>query len=106
MTSSINGTFSISPVTEEETIKIVTCLNNTGAGYDNIPIFIHKNNISILSKIITYICNLSFSRGIFPSDLAVARMKCIYEAGEKNDPASYRPISILPSSSKILEKKI
>ena len=97
-------TFEFSPVTEDEVIKIITCLNNTGAGHDRIPMFIYKNYLSTLSKIITHICNMSLSQGIFPSDLTIAKVTCIYKSGEKSSTSNYRPISLLPSFSKILEK--
>ena len=101
-----NCEFTFTPVTEEEVIKTVTSLNNTGAGYDEIPMFIYKNYIGKFAKVITHISNLSLRQGIFPSDLSVARVTCIYKSGSKSDPANYRPISILPSFSKILEKLV
>ena len=42
--------------------------------------------------------------GIFPSRLKYASIKPIFKNGDKKNVANYRPISILPSFSKILEK--
>ena len=52
------------------------------------------------------ICNLSLSTGIFPEIFKEAIVHPVYKGSGKNprEPASYRPISILPSLSKILEK--
>ena len=98
--------FEFTPVTEEEVIKLVTSLNNASAGHDGIPMFLYKNNIGILSKIITSICNRSLQSGTFPSELGVAKVTCIHKGGDKSNPANYRPISILSSFSKILEKLV
>ena len=46
------------------------------------------------------------SQGLYPPDLAIAKVNCIYKAGEKTDPTNYRPISVLPAFSKILEKVV
>jgi hypothetical protein len=41
--------------------------------------------------------------GIFPTRLNDATIKPIFKNGDKKNVANYRPISILPSFSKILE---
>ena len=59
--------FEFTPVTEEEVIKLVTSLNNASAGHDGIPMFLYKNNIGILSKVITFICNrIAYKVELFP----------------------------------------
>jgi hypothetical protein len=42
--------------------------------------------------------------GVFPSGLKYALIKPIFKSGDKKNIANYRPISLLPSFSKILEK--
>ena len=42
--------------------------------------------------------------GIFPSRLKYATIKPIFKSGDKKKVANYRPISLLSSFSKILEK--
>lgn len=51
-----------------------------------------------------YICNLSFSTGIFPDSMKVAKVIPLYKNGDKFMLTNYRPISLLPQFSKILEK--
>ena len=55
-----------------------------------------------LSKIF----NKSLSHGIFPDLLEIARIIPIFKRGDSSDPKNYRPISLLPSFSKILEQII
>ena len=63
-------------------------------------------HISHFSKVITHICNHSFSQGLFPPDLAIAKVNCILKYGDKNDPTNYLSILVLPAFAKILEKKV
>uniref|UniRef100_A0A8C5NFT0 Reverse transcriptase domain-containing protein n=1 Tax=Gouania willdenowi TaxID=441366 RepID=A0A8C5NFT0_GOUWI len=53
---------------------------------------------------LTYISNLSFKNGVFPEKMKIAKIRPIYKGGEKCNFTNYRPISILPQLSKILEK--
>ena len=41
---------------------------------------------------------------IFPNDMKIARVIPLYKAGEKYLFTNYRPVSLLPQFSKILEK--
>ena len=50
------------------------------------------------------ICNLSISRGVFPDAYKVAKLKPIYKKGKKTDPSNYRPISLFPIISKVVER--
>ena len=47
--------------------------------------------------------NLSIEKGVFPDDLKIARVTPIYEGEDSRDVSNYRPISVLPCFSKILE---
>ena len=48
--------------------------------------------------------NLSFSQGEFPSPLKIATVTPIFKAGDPELPTNYRPISILPVFTKVIEK--
>ena len=50
-----------------------------------------------------HIFNLSLSTGIFPDKLKIAKVSPIFKNGEKDLFTNYRPISVLPCFSKILE---
>lgn len=52
----------------------------------------------------THICNLSLQTGTFPNKVKTAKVIPIFKRGEKQQFTNYRPISLLPTFSKILEK--
>ncbi|XP_072931145.1 uncharacterized protein [Epargyreus clarus] len=86
---------------------VITNLSNDSApGSDNIPNSFIKRASHILTPILCHIYNLCFEKGIFPSVFKKAIVTPIYKSGNKEDVNNYRPISVLPALSKILEKLI
>ena len=74
------------------------------AGIDKLFGGFLKDGANILEKPISALCNLSISQGVFPKDCEVAKLKPIFKKGKKTDPSNYRPISLLPSILKIIER--
>ena len=58
---------------------------------------------SILPPIV-HLFNLSFQSGYIPESYKTAKIITIFKGGEKDRFTNYRPISILSSFSKVLEK--
>ena len=58
----------------------------------------------VISKIGKHICNVSFQTGVFPNKMKIPKVIPLYKSGEKNVFTNYRPISLLPQFSKILDK--
>ena len=56
-----------------------------------------------ISPCITLIINQCLSSGIFPNKLKMARIVSIFKKNNKTRIQNYRPISILPAISKIVE---
>jgi hypothetical protein len=65
-----------------------------------------KISASYILSPLTYICNTAISVGIFPERLKYSIIKPMYKKGDATDPSNYRPISILTTFSKVLEKAL
>ena len=76
------------------------------AGIDNISGKFIKDGAQALVLPITQICNLSIKLSSFPKYCKVAKVIPIFKKGSKTDTKNYRPISLLPLISKIIEKVI
>ena len=50
-----------------------------------------------------HIFDLSFERGIFPDSLKIAKITPVYKSGGSSSLSNYRPISVLPRFSEMLE---
>ena len=95
----------LEPVTEIEITKIVNGLkDSSSSGPDSIPTKVVKSILSSIVVPLTKLVNLSFKYGVFPDPLKRARIIVLYKGGPRNEPANYRPISILSVFSKIFEK--
>ena len=94
----------LSPVDESEIIKIIHQLKNSKTNIDSMPVKIFKSISHYLSAPISKLVNESFSQGIFPDILKIARITPVYKSGSKFDCSNYRPISSLHYMSKLLEK--
>ena len=64
-----------------------------------------SHGTSIVTSITKHF-NLSLKTGIFPTDWKFARVVPIPKTGNPESPSNYRPISILPIISKLLEKHV
>ena len=56
-----------------------------------------------LCELLQYLCNLSFEKIIFSDDLKIAKVTSIFKASNNTELSNYRPISVAPCFSKILE---
>ena len=65
-----------------------------------------KDGSRVLSKPISELCNLSIKLGSFPDPCKIAKLKPLFKKGSKTNPSNYRPKSLLPLISKIIEKLI
>ena len=65
------------------------------------------SDIDILAPVLAHLVNCSQNTGIFPESGKVARVIPVYKLkGDKQNYENYRPISLLPVFSKILERLI
>ena len=65
-----------------------------------------KDTADIIASPLTCIVNLSLESGMVPTDWKVAVVTPLYKSGSHSEKGNYRPISVLPILSKILEKAV
>ena len=99
--------FQLGQIEEFEVFKFLNSLNpNKSAGKDTIGPRLLKLSAPIISKVVTHLINISLKYGVFPDDLKIAKVSPIFKKGDKTDPGNYRPVSVLPTLSKIFEKHV
>ena len=94
----------LSPVIEEETVNIIKSLKDSSSGWDEISARVVKSTHISFIKPLTHIMNISFITGVFPTELKIARVIPIFKSGDSSILSNYRPVSVLPLFSKILER--
>ena len=94
-------------MSREDIFKILNSLSDKKAtGLDNYQSKLIKICSPAISESLTYLINRSLGTGKVPSDWKKARVTTIFKKGKKSDPGNYRPISILPVLSKVLERLV
>ena len=101
----IPHSFLLYPSTPEEISEIISSLDDSKtSGPSSIPI----KTLTLSNRHIYFtfsdICNTSFNEGIFPEKNKTAKVVPIHTDGSTKEMNSYRPISLLPIFSKIMEK--
>ena len=101
-----NPSFYFTPTNQFEILKTINNLKITSPGYDDIHPKIIKQISTFIALPLTHIINESLVTGVVPSKFKIAKVMPIFKTGQCDDMYNYRPISILPSLSKIMEKII
>ena len=92
-------------MTEQLVCKFISKLDkNKATGIDNISAKILHLSSPVIAKHITDICNHSIRTSTFPTSWKKARVIPLYKRNSTENLENYRPNSILPLLSKILEK--
>ena len=107
LTSNINTSFSFESINESKVRDIIKQLNSkSSSGNDGISTNILKKLEPLLSKSLALIINQSLNTGIFPERLKLAKITPVHKKDDVYSLGNYRPISILPSISKVFEKAV
>ena len=94
-------------INEHVTLTTIDKLENkTSCGHDGISNKLLKCLKHELSKSLTLIINQMLTTGIFPESLKLSKITPIYKKGDRVFLENYRPISLLPTISKIFERVI
>ena len=94
----------INDVTDDELTCIIKNLKESSPGWDEISSRVIKSTYSVFKTPLKHVLNLSLSTGVFPYELKVARVIPLFKAGDPLLFSNYRPVSVLPLFSKILER--
>ena len=102
-----NNVFSFRKVTYEEILNELNSLDTSKSTQsDDIPFKIIRDNADIFANFILQSFNKCIIDGKFPDQLKKADVSPVFKKGNHNDKTNYRPVSILPSLSKIYERFI
>ena len=97
----------LTPVTEEDLLRLINALpNKLSSGFDNINNVLLKQLSSSLLKPMTICVNKSLSDGQFPNSMKLADVYPLFKSKDRSDTTNYRPISLLLTLSKLLEKVV
>jgi len=100
----VGDSFFLSPSDSFEIVDIINALKKTRSDVNMIPVRILCKVSNILSVHISDLINYSFSCGSFPDSLKIAHIIPIHKHDDRTNIENYRPISILPTLSKIFER--
>jgi len=77
-----------------------------GGQHDDISTQVMKIAIPYIAPQLCDVINSSFSLGIVPDQMKIAKVYPLFKSGDRSLVINYRPISILPAFSKIIEKLV
>ena len=101
---SCNNSIFLQPVTDEEIYNMIKSLKNGSPGIDNICAKPIKYVEDLIIHPLRYVCQLSLSQGCFPHELKISKIIPICKSGDRTLFNNYRPISLLPLFSKVMER--
>ena len=99
--------FNLASVSEKSIPTILKATQvSKAAGLDGLFGRFLKDGAKILAKPISDLCNFSINSEKSPDSCKVAKLRLLYKKGSLTQPYNYRPISLLPLISKVMEKVI
>ena len=99
--------FSFKEVKEEDIYKLLLSIDHTkSTGEDNIPPKFIKSTADLLVKPFTKMINKSIKECFFPTRAKIATVLPLFKSLERVLKKNYRPVSVLSTFSKVLERVI
>lgn len=97
------ASMAVLPVSEAEVINIIKNLKCSSPGWDSISAKVVKITYPHFIAPLTHIMSLSITHGIVPKELKLAKVIPLFKSNDPMVFTNYRPVSVLPLFSKILE---
>ena len=95
----------LAPTTMFEVRELISNLpQKTSSGHDNISNTLLKQLKEVVAIPLSLIFNKSLEEGIFPDQMKLADVFPLYKSKDRSESTNYRPISLLLTMSKLLEK--
>ena len=99
--------FNIPPVTKAFALDTLLSLSpNKATGVDKISARMLKIAAPIIAPSLCKLMNCSIRAGVFPQRWKTAKVRPLFKSGDRSDVNNYRPISVLPVISKLLERHV
>ena len=103
----ISQTFKFNLINRCDVLKLINSLKpKTSSGIDGLTNKLLRFIGNEVSDCFSTIINQSFTTGIFPDKLKIAKVIPLHKKSANNIFDNYRPISLLPCLSKIIEKSM
>ena len=102
--NSVEHSIVITDISYTEVTQVISTLKNSSAGWDQLTTLKAKDCVNGNIELLTYLINTSFTEGIFPIELNLARVVPIFRTGNQTELTNYRSISVLSFFSKVLRK--
>lgn len=103
----LNTVFKWVHITPVDIINVVIKMKNSvSLDYYGMSNALMKSIIVSIAQPLAFCFNSCLIEGIFPDPLKIAKVCPIYKSGPKEEPNSYRPVSLVPVVGKIFESLI
>ena len=100
-----HGNFKFHPESIEKVEYLIRRIKpNVATGHDELSERLIKEATPVILEDLKNLINLSYETCTFPDQLKTATVKALHKKGGNNDPAQYRPVSILTTVSKVFER--
>ena len=99
--------FSFLYITESFVLKQLKGLKtNNAIGLDRISGRLLRDSADCIAPVLTRLFNRSLQTSAFPAIWKQGKVTALFKAGEHTDCNNYRPITVLPTISNILERAV
>jgi hypothetical protein len=103
----VNSTFNIPKVSIDFVREELNKSDDAkSTGFDGISPKLLRSGATAIAPSVTWILNLSITTSTFADDWKVAKVVPIHKQGSVHERKNFRPISILPTLSKLLERHV